>query len=177
MLVLLLSTLETEEEKSKFKAIYYEYRMLMANRAFDILGDRGLTEDAVQNAFLKILKNIKCVGEVKSTKTKNFVVIITENCAKDIYRKERRTRLFKHMDYDESTDYLEDEIETKISVENVKRQIGELPEAYSDVLLLKYFNGLSDREIASALSLTVAAVRKRLYRGRQRLLALKGEDE
>lgn len=175
MLAVILAELKTEE-KSKFSSVYYEYRTLMANRAYSILNDHGLAEDAVQNAFLKILKNIKCIGEVKSTRTKNFVVIVTENCAKDIYRKEHRVR-FVDLDDIDISENIENEIEAKMTAENIRRLINELPDIYTDVLLLKYFNGLSDKEIASALSVSLATVRKRLLRGKQRLSVLKEDDQ
>ena len=174
-MILFLPAVKTEDT-SKFSSIYYEYKNLMANRAYDILNDKGLAEDAVQNAFLKILKSINCVDEVKSTRTKCFVVIVTENCAKDIYRKERRERELE-LDYDERADYLEDEIEVKLSVEEIKRRIRKLPDIYSDTLLLKYFNDLSDKDIASALSVSVAAVRKSLLRGKKMLLKEVAENE
>lgn len=84
-----LSLVDTPEEKDKFTEIYEQYRVLMFFYARRILGDDKLAEDAVQEAFFRIAKNIKKISEVKCDKTKHFVVIIVESAAKDIYRKEK----------------------------------------------------------------------------------------
>lgn len=165
MLALYLTMLSDERDKTKFSSVYYKYRYLMANRAFDILRDKGLAEDAVQDAFLRILKNLAAVGEVDSARTRNFVVIVTENCAKDIYRREHRAEVVELTD--DAGEYFV--TEDNLAVEEIKRQIAALPEIYSDTLSLKFFNELSDKEIASALSVSVSTVRKRLLKGREML--------
>ena len=54
MLLYYLSLVDTEEEKSKLENLYYEYKALMKYIAFNILGDNGLAEDAVHEAFIKL---------------------------------------------------------------------------------------------------------------------------
>lgn len=92
MLMMYLSVLETPEEQSKFEELYNQYRKLMYLCAKEILKDDALAEDAVQDAFLKIIYNFHKIGEVNCnrTRTKRFVVIVVENISIDIYRKERK---------------------------------------------------------------------------------------
>ena len=47
--------------------------------------------------------------------------------------------------------------------------IGQMPESYRSVLLLKYDNGYSTAEIASMLNLTEENVKKRIQRARKKL--------
>ena len=49
--------------------------------AQEILKDEQLSEDAVQEAFLRIAKNFHKVGEILRPETRNFTVIITKNVA------------------------------------------------------------------------------------------------
>ena len=49
------------------------------------------------------------------------------------------------------------------------RGMGALPAHYRQVLLLRYDNGYSSREIAAMLGMSLAAVRKQLTRGKQLL--------
>ena len=58
MLTFYLSMIDSDSDKSKFEQLYIKYRNHMLNRAYDILGDRGLAEDAVHNAFLSISQTI-----------------------------------------------------------------------------------------------------------------------
>lgn len=77
MLLYYLSLVDTEEEKSKLENLYYEYKALMKYIAFNILGDNGLAEDAVHEAFIKLTRHLDGIGEIKSLKTKAFIVIIS----------------------------------------------------------------------------------------------------
>ncbi len=54
-----LSLLDTEEEKSKFEQLYYQYRKLMYLCAWEVLRDEQLAEDAVHEAFIKLTKYLK----------------------------------------------------------------------------------------------------------------------
>ena len=58
-MLLYLQMLETPEEKSLFEQIYLEYRGLMYHVAHEILHNDQDAEDAVHQAFVKIVENIK----------------------------------------------------------------------------------------------------------------------
>ena len=47
--------IDNSEGKKNFEELYNKYKNLMLNRAYDIIKDSGLAEDAVHNAFLNIL--------------------------------------------------------------------------------------------------------------------------
>lgn len=57
MLTLYLSMLDTEE-KSKMEELYNTYKGLMLHIAFDILKDYDLANDALHDAFLKMIKSV-----------------------------------------------------------------------------------------------------------------------
>ena len=49
-----LSSLDTQEDRSKFEEIYQKYRSKMYGIAYSILGNNEDSEDAVHNAFVKL---------------------------------------------------------------------------------------------------------------------------
>ncbi|EGT4060805.1 sigma-70 family RNA polymerase sigma factor, partial [Clostridioides difficile] len=57
-MLIYLSIIDSEEEKDKFEKIYEKYKKLMFYIANQILQDEQLSEDAVHNAFLKIIDNL-----------------------------------------------------------------------------------------------------------------------
>ena len=57
MLQFYLQLLETEEELQKFTQLYETYRKLMHWTAEGILHDEHLAEDAVHEAFLRIIQS------------------------------------------------------------------------------------------------------------------------
>lgn len=44
-------------------------------------------EDVLQEAFIKIAKNIKSISDIKSKETVSFLIVITKNTAYDYIRK------------------------------------------------------------------------------------------
>ena len=176
MLQFYLTLVDGAEEKSKFEQIYIQYRSLMLSRAYEILHDTGLAEDAVHNAFIRILQNVSKLDEVESPRTKSFVVIVTENVAKTMYAKNMRQKTVSLDEAYQSPISVAEAAEGRINAEYVAQKIAELPEQYSRVMMLKYLNQLTNREIASALRISEAAVRKRLERARRELSRLLEEE-
>ncbi|MGN1138386.1 MAG: RNA polymerase sigma factor [Ruminococcus sp.] len=169
MLNVYLLTIKNGKDKSKFEEVYIKYKNLMLNRAYEILRDRPLAEDAVHNAFLKVLKNLEKIDDACSDKTKWYLVIITENEAKKIYNKEHKI-LQSEFSEVESSFSVDNIVEDKDAVENIKKHIDELSDIYRHPLLLHYYNGMNAKEIATALSISVDTVYKRIQRGTALLL-------
>lgn len=166
MLLLYLSTIDSDESKDKFESLYLKYRKHMKHIALKILGDEHLAEDAVHNAFVKIISNLEKFNKIDCQETRNLIVIIIRSVSIDMYRK--RNREF------ENTDILDKEIPIEtdfsiIEVDNILKEIDVLPDIYKDILLLKVEYGYKDREIAKLLGLKIDTVSKRLERARKQL--------
>ena len=78
MLMMHLSLIETQEDKSKFEELYYHYRKNMYLCAKRILKNEILAEDAVHDAFIRIIKYLKEIEDVRSDQTKNLIIVIVE---------------------------------------------------------------------------------------------------
>jgi len=81
MLLFYLNLIDNEEDQSKFQMIYETYNKSMLFKATEILKDEYLAEDAVQEAFLQISRNIKTIRTDYPGETKNYVITIVQNCA------------------------------------------------------------------------------------------------
>lgn len=162
-----LSLVDTPEEKDKFTEIYEQYRVLMFFYARRILGDDKLAEDAVQEAFFRIAKNIKKISEVKCDKTKHFVVIIVESAAKDIYRKEKRNL---HSSWEKlETNYCSPTEQWALengTLTETEEAILRLPHTYRQIFYMKYMLGYSNKEISQVLNIRQSALRMRISRGK-----------
>ncbi|MFV9510271.1 RNA polymerase sigma factor [Tepidibacillus sp. LV47] len=64
---------------------------------------------------------------------------------------------------------VEEEVETKMTLEKVKEEIEKLPEIYRNVLILRHFEGLSYSEISKALQIPEGTVKTQLFRARKML--------
>jgi len=166
MLTFYMTHIDSDEKKDIFESLYLKYRKHMKQIALKILNDDQISEDAVHNAFLKIINHINKFDDLDCQETKNLIVIIIRSVSIDMYRK--RNREF------ENTDVLDTEISTEtdfssIQAEEILREIEALPEIYRDVLLLKIEYDYKDREIAKLLGIKVDTVSKRLERARKQL--------
>lgn len=168
MLMMYLSMVDTQEEKSKFEELYYQYRKLMFVCANNILENELLAEDAVHDAFIKLTGQLTKVSEVKSNRTKRLVIVIVENAAKDIYRKEKYR---EHISWEKMEGYESGQCNSEMFTET-EQAIMALPLTYKHVFQLKYICGYSNAEISSILGITQSAVRKRISRGKDMLAKL-----
>lgn len=157
-----LAMIDTPAEREKFEILYEKYKGLMlyvADRLLLCREDAEDAEDAVHQAFLSVIENLHKIGEIDCPQTRSFLVIIVERKAIDLLRKRRPT-----LSLNEEIAGLPFEA----PVDNpLARGMGALPAHYRQVLLLRYDNGYSSREIAAMLGMSLAAVRKQLTRGKQ----------
>ncbi len=175
MLPIYLAMLDGDDEKSKFESFYLTYRKLMFHVANGILNDESLAEDAVHQAFLKILENFDKVGEISCHKTRSYVVIIVRNATINLYnqRKRRTTIPLEDVEYCITTE----PISVAEDLDHLARAVLKLPVIYKDVLTLKYVQEFSNEEIAKMLDISEATVRKRLERAKRRLEEILEREE
>ena len=168
MLWMYLSMLENSEDKAKFTQLYAKYRGLMLHVAYAKLKDERLAEDAVHNAFINIARNFHIVGEVDSHKTKRLLVVVTENVAIDMLRKDKYIAPVSYDDLENVLSVDKDMLDNVV-VQELVGLISELPPIYRDVLELRAYHRLSEKQIAVILDVEYATVRKRLERARNML--------
>ena len=169
MLCMVVSTVDTPEEKCKVELLYEQYNQLMYVVAYKILNHEQDAEDAVIEAWMKIIRHLDKINEISCQETKSFIVIVSERVAIDIYRKNRRRadRTIALDDYESSPYFATRNLGfEEVEIYNVMRSV---PKLYSDVLILNYVNNLSIKEIADILNTTENTVAKRLSRGRAML--------
>lgn len=171
-MLIYMSMIDSDEDKDLFEGLYLKYRKHMKYIALQILGDEYLAEDAVHNAFLKIITHLEKFHKIDCQETKNLIVIFIRSTAIDLYRK--RKREFEH------TDTLDQDIPVEadfsaVNVADILSAIETLPEIYRDVLLLKIEYEYTDRKIAKILGIKTDTVSKRLERARRQLEKLLGE--
>ena len=143
--------------------------------AFDILKDEQLAEDAVHNAFIKLIKYLDKIDENNCHKTKSFIVIVIRSVSIDMYRK--REKELKFSINEDITYRVSDDFSlTSFGVDDIVSKIEMLPEIYKNVLILKYLQELDDKEIADIFSIKQATVRKRLERAKIMLAELLEKD-
>lgn len=162
-MILYLQMIDSSEDRSKFEQIYIEYRDLMFYVANRILDNEQDAEDAIHEAFLKVAENIKKIGEPKCPKTRGFVVTVIENKAIDLYRKRQRHQIV------ELTEEMQGFSPIYKGENALTACILKLPARYREVILLRYHQGYSVKEVASLLGISFAAASKLDQRAKNKL--------
>lgn len=173
MLPIFLAALDTSDEKQAFTELYETNRRLMFSVAVDILQDDGLAEDAVNQAFLRLLRHFKKIHGFTCNQTRNYLVIMVRNASIDMYN-ERRKIAEVPLNDSRSSDM--DDAAMQMDYAELLDTMAQLPELYSEALYLSYQLGFSVKEIADSLGISASAVKLRLMRARQMLrIKLGGE--
>lgn len=173
MLSLYLSLLDSAEDRSKFEALYNLHKRTMLYKAQEILKDEHWAEDAVHEAFLRVIKNFTKVGEIDCPRTRAFLVIIVRNVSFTMLEKSRRDVLFDDaVDFTEDSTSVEMEVLDRIECEAIIAALEKLPVQYRDILYLQCVEEYKLTEIAALLDLNLEAVKKRVQRGKKKLIDL-----
>ncbi|SNU08085.1 RNA polymerase sigma-70 factor, ECF subfamily [Lachnospiraceae bacterium] len=145
---------------------YKLYEQKMYYVAYSILHDEGKAEDAVQDAFLKLMKHEVQFERADSDDCKRYIITVIRNAAITIYNKTKKESEYMYltdkderaeaavdMDLDSDTDW--------------KSLIETLPEKYREVVECLVIKEYTTRETATKLNITEANVRKRYERAKQ----------
>lgn len=175
-----MSMIENNTHKLKFENLYRDYRQLIFYKANEILQDKHLAEDAVHQAFIRIIQNLDKIDENNCHKTKGFIVIITENIAIDMYRKLKKEKTIPFEKIEYKIKDLSPSVEDIFEQNNeslLMKGIALLPSNYSSVIFLKYSHGYNNKEIGQILNISEENVRQRIFRGKKKLLEIIEEME
>ena len=151
--------------------LYLKYRQLMFYVANEILNDVQLSEDAVQEAFIRISKNMNKIDNDNQVRTKAFLVTVVRNVALTMLKKENH-----YYDFSEYQDLIVDKQEVeknvldRMEVKVYISAITKLSEKYRDILYLHCVQEYTVSEISKLLQLSQEVVKKRIQRGRKKIL-------
>jgi RNA polymerase sigma-70 factor, ECF subfamily len=154
-----------------------DYGEELTRTAYPYLKDWSLAEDAVQESFIKLYKNLHTFRGDASIKT--WVYKILTNTCKDILRSAtmKKVVLGNLFDYkghtEKSAEYT---ILNNESGKELAQSVLNLPLKYREVIILFYYQSFSTKEISQLLSITESTVRVRLNRGREKLRRIMGRD-
>lgn len=182
MLTLYLSLIDDDAEKSKFETLYHTYKNTMLYTAIDVLGDKHLAEDAVQEAFIILAKKISIIRTDNPRETKAFIVSITKNCAFKIANKNSKYVIFPDEDLSENetipdpVDYEEMMISLTM-YDEISKFLKTLDAKYIIPFQLQEL-GYTIKEIADLLDLSESAVKMRILRIKRAIVEkLEGANE
>ncbi len=168
-----------EKKAEKAARLYRQYGKLMYKIAYDILQNRQLAEEAVQEAFERVIKYLHKINEKNCPQTRHFLVIIIRNIALDIAKKEL---LIYASDAGELPDIADkdevlDIVIARETAAELQAAIESLKPIYRDVYILRGARGYSVAEIAQMRNIKEETAKKRLARAKKMIAEkMEGRD-
>ena len=128
--------------------------------AYSVVSDHQLAEDAAQESFARALVSLRKLK--KQTRFAPWLAAICRNVAKDMVA--TKVRQISTKDFSQAARKNTDE-----NAPVIRRAIEQLPVSAKELVVLRYYNGLSYEQIASVLGISQAAINGRLTRAKRKM--------
>ena len=153
-----------ESSRSVIERLMEQYGSSLLRMCALYLKDADLAQDAVQETFIRAYRHLDNYRGESSEKT--WLTAIAMNVSHDMLR----TAWFRHQSRSTDIDALpEKPADFELPDNTVLAEVMRLPAKYREVILLRYYEGLKLKEVASALGLSDGRVRSRLNKANELL--------
>lgn len=156
-----------------FNILHQRYSAKIYAKSISMLKDEHQAHDAVQEIFMKILLNLsKFSGKSKFS---TWVYSISYNFCIDLIRKRKRRNAVYVEDFpdvggDDDRQEIDDKILLETKIEHLKVILEEISALDKAVLLMKYQDGMSIRDISEAFSKSESAVKMKIKRAKEKFV-------
>jgi RNA polymerase sigma-70 factor, ECF subfamily len=171
----MLAPAKTLDSSETITALVAEYSATLYRVAYSVMRNAAEAEDAVQEAFLRVLKHRDKLEDIRDHRV--WLIRITWNVVLD---KKRRSKT--RPENDDIADYarvlpssdrrVDDSMVSSQEHNRILPLIDRLPAKERQALLLSAIEELSTVQIAAVLGTTESSIRSRIFRARRELSAL-----
>jgi len=132
------------------------------------VGDDAEAEDILQEVFIRVHRHLCCQPEWN--KPESWFYQIARNLIIDHYR--RRREIVELLESVPAEPDLPEENPEAVLALSLKEMVNELPETYRQALLLTEYQGLTQKQLAESLGLSLSGAKSRVQRAREKLRAM-----
>ena len=153
-------------DRGAFKQLYDHYAPLFKGIAYRYIGDSSRCNDVLQEAFIKIFKNIQ--SYTGSGNFEGWMKRIVVNCCLDYIKKEKK---LNYEDEEVVVNHTSDVASalSSLTVEEIIKVVDRLPKGYRTVFNLSVIEGYDHGEISEMLGISKSASRSQLSKAKQLL--------
>jgi RNA polymerase sigma-70 factor (ECF subfamily) len=163
-------------DEQALSALYDRYRLILFGLIQRILHSQAEAEDVLQEVFLQVWRRASAFDEARG-RPFTWLVTLARSRAIDRLRalgsRDRTAQEAARAVPDRLSDASDDAVKSEQG-EIVRRALAELPEEQRRTLLLAYFEGLTQTEIAERLNAPLGTVKTRMRSGMIKLRELLG---
>ncbi len=158
-----LVILYAEGNNSAFDVLLNRHKSTLFSYIYFVVRNRELAEDIFQETFMKAIVTIKQKRYTENGKFRAWINRIAHNLIIDNFRQEKNEQtisndecevdLFNNPKFSDGT--IEDDLVKFQIISDVKKLINYLPDTQKEVLLLRYYEDLSFKEIAEMTGVSI----------------------
>jgi RNA polymerase sigma-70 factor (ECF subfamily) len=168
-----LVELVAENDADALEVLYERYGRAAYSLARRILTDETLAQDVVQEVFLSLWRDARRFDAGRGT-VATYLLSMTHHRAVDVVRREEKLRRWRTSDEGLELEpdpkaRVEDEVELAERRTEVRTALAELPTAQREALLLAYFGGYTQREVAALVGVPLGTVKTRMAAGMRKM--------
>jgi RNA polymerase sigma-70 factor (sigma-E family) len=149
-------------------ALFRAHALSLVRTAVLLLGDQASAEDVVQDVFARLQRSPERLGAVGNPVPYLRMAVI--NGCRSVHRSRRRARLLR-VPHEPPVWSAEAAVLAGEDRRAVLAAVGRLPGRQREVLVLRYYAGLADEEIAAALQVSRGTVSSTISRALSALAA------
>ncbi|MCP3927614.1 MAG: RNA polymerase sigma factor [Bacteroidetes bacterium] len=164
------------EQVDYFSCLYDRYgmRLLRYIKKIAVISEEE-AEDILQESFIKVWRNLHSFDQ--SLKLSSWLYRIVHNETISYWRKQKSFGKDQKVEWDETLyENIPVELEKEDWIEQKKvsthRILNHLPLKYKEVLILKYFEGMSYEEISDVLKIPEGTVATRMNRAKKAFIRI-----
>jgi RNA polymerase sigma factor (sigma-70 family) len=170
-----LVELVAQKDAGALESLYERYGRAAYSLARRILAEETLAQEVVQEVFLSLWRTAGRFDAGRGT-VATYLLAMTHHRAVDVVRREENLRRYRAAEeaLEQEPDpgaRVEDEVELAERRAEVRAALAELPPAQREALLLAYFGGYTQREVAALVGVPLGTVKTRMAAGMRRLKA------
>lgn len=174
MILFIVETLDSEEDKKFILDVYNKYAPMMRARAYSFTEDYETSADLAHECIIKLIPQTDKLRTFNDSQLRSYIAIAIDHISINYTKHSSRTCLLSDdeecfFDNVESSDNVENAVETKFSYDELRENFQLLPDRDKTLIVLKYDLEFSDRDIAPIIGINENSVRMTVNRSVRRL--------
>ena len=167
-----------EGDHTAYSQLVNRHLSLNLGYATKLLGNAAEAEEVMQEAFIRVWKHASRWDPARKTRFTTWFYRVVTNLCYDVGRKRKPQEKVEVLESIASDDVsAENVIAVDQRSQQIKKALEDIPRRQSTAIMLCYFQGLSNREAAEVMEVSLNALESYLVRGRRNLAEILRDEK
>ncbi len=150
-------------DSEAFGLLYDQYLPAIYRFILLKIGDKVTTEDLTHQVFLSAWQNIEKY-QIQGFPFSSWLYRIAHNAVIDYYRTDKKNLNLENIAETAAVNNLEEKIDQEFELNIIKAALKELPEEQQSIIVMKFVEEMTNKEIAAALGKSEGSIKTAQHR-------------